>query len=98
MALGPPPLEDPPRRRGELVLMKKRAIRLEPSKPAREPITVGIIEELMKLPKSGDSRAFTRLSGISDAGHDSIVFAQDEKALEAALASDAGLILAPLGS
>ena len=77
--------------------MKKRAIPLEPSKPARQPITVGIIEELMKLPNSGDSRAFTRLSGISDAGHDSIVFAQDEKTLEAALASDAGLILARLG-
>jgi UDP-3-O-[3-hydroxymyristoyl] glucosamine N-acyltransferase len=77
--------------------MKKRAIPLEPSKPAREPITVGIIEELMKLPKSGDARAFTRLSSIEDAGHDSIVFAQDEKALEAALASDAGLILAPPG-
>lgn len=75
--------------------MKKHTTPLTPSKPAREPITVGIIEELMRLPKSGDSRAFTRLSAIEDAGHDSIVFAQDEKALQAAVASDAGLILAP---
>ena len=63
--------------------MKRRPIPVAPPKPAPEPITVRIIEDLLKLPNSGDSRAFTRLSGISDAGHDSIVFAQDEKALEA---------------
>ena len=79
-------------------MKKNRPIRLGPPNPERDPITVQIIEELMKLPKSGDSRAFTRLSAIPDAGHDSIVFAQDEQTLNAALASDAGLILAPLGS
>jgi UDP-3-O-[3-hydroxymyristoyl] glucosamine N-acyltransferase len=76
-------------------MKKKRPIQVDPAPPDRQPITVQIIEELMKLPKSGDSRAFTRLSDISDAGHDSIVFVQDEKTLEAALASEAGLILAP---
>jgi UDP-3-O-[3-hydroxymyristoyl] glucosamine N-acyltransferase len=76
-------------------MKSKRPIRLKPAPPERPQITVGIIEELMKQPKSGDARAFTRLSAIEDAGHDSIVFVQDEKSLKAALASDAGLILAP---
>jgi UDP-3-O-[3-hydroxymyristoyl] glucosamine N-acyltransferase len=76
-------------------MKSKRPIRLEPAPPERPQITVGIIEELMKEPKSGDSRAFTRLSAIENAGHNSIVFVQDEKSLKAALASDAGLILAP---
>src|ERR1700761_5016177 len=78
--------------------MKRRPIPVEPPKPVPEPIPVRIIEDLLKLPNSGDSRAFTCLSAISDAGHDSIVFAQDDKTLKAALASDAGLILAPLGT
>ncbi|HEX5282784.1 MAG TPA: UDP-3-O-(3-hydroxymyristoyl)glucosamine N-acyltransferase [Bryocella sp.] len=76
-------------------MKKKSPNRLEPAAPERQPITVGIIEELMKMPSSGDARAFTRLSSIEEAGRDSIVFAQDRKALDAALASDAGLILAP---
>jgi len=76
-------------------MKKKIPIRLAAASPERPPITVGIIEELMKLPNSGDTRSFTRLSAIEDAGHDSIVFVQDEKALKAALAGDAGLILAP---
>jgi UDP-3-O-[3-hydroxymyristoyl] glucosamine N-acyltransferase len=76
-------------------MKKKSPIRLEPAAPERQPITIGIIEELMKVPNSGDSRAFTRLSAIQDAGRDSIVFVQDEKSLKAALTSEAGLILAP---
>ena len=48
-------------------MKKKSPIRLEsPPKPPK-PITIGIIEELMKMPSSGDSRGFTQLSAIEDA-------------------------------
>jgi UDP-3-O-[3-hydroxymyristoyl] glucosamine N-acyltransferase len=77
-------------------MKKKRPVHPAQTPPAREPITVQIIEELTKLPRSGDSRAFSRLSAIPDASPDSIVFVQDEKSLKAALASEAGLILTPL--
>ncbi len=53
------------------------------------------IHELLGLEPCDDERTFTRLSGYEDAGTDSIVFAQDEVALEKAIASGAGLILAP---
>jgi UDP-3-O-[3-hydroxymyristoyl] glucosamine N-acyltransferase len=59
-------------------------------------ITVGQIEELLGLPRSGDARSFARLAGYEDAGSDAIVFAQDGEALEKATESRAGLILAPL--
>src|ERR1700761_9396423 len=45
---------------------------------------------------SGDTRAFSRLAGYADATADAIVFAQDASALDQALASSAGLILAPV--
>jgi UDP-3-O-[3-hydroxymyristoyl] glucosamine N-acyltransferase len=75
--------------------MKRRSIPLESPDPARKPITVAIIEDLLHLPKSGDTREFARLADIADADRHSIVFAQDEKSLAAALTSKAGLILAP---
>jgi UDP-3-O-[3-hydroxymyristoyl] glucosamine N-acyltransferase len=40
----------------------------------------------------------SRLSGIPTAGPDAVVFAQDDASLAEALASQAGLILAPLGA
>jgi UDP-3-O-[3-hydroxymyristoyl] glucosamine N-acyltransferase len=43
---------------------------------------------------SGDDTELRRVSRIDDAGADAIVFATDDELLEAALASDAGLILA----
>jgi UDP-3-O-[3-hydroxymyristoyl] glucosamine N-acyltransferase len=61
-------------------------------------ISVKGIHELLKLDASDDERTFSRLSSYEDAGLDSIVFAQDQAALEKALASAAGLILAPSGS
>lgn len=64
------------------------------SKPV---ITMNGIEELLGLAVSGRERSFSRLSDYEDAGADSIVFAQDQQALGKALASAAGLILAPLG-
>jgi UDP-3-O-[3-hydroxymyristoyl] glucosamine N-acyltransferase len=61
-------------------------------------ISVKGIHELLRLEPSEDERTFSRLSGYEDAGLDSIVFAQDQTTLERALASEAGLILAPPGS
>jgi UDP-3-O-[3-hydroxymyristoyl] glucosamine N-acyltransferase len=59
-------------------------------------ITFTGIEELLKMEPSGDQRFFSRLSNYEEAGLDSIVFAEDQANFEKALASDAGLILAPL--
>jgi UDP-3-O-[3-hydroxymyristoyl] glucosamine N-acyltransferase len=59
------------------------------------PITVKQIHELLGLPASDDERSFSRLSSYGEAGSDSIVFAQDDSALEKALASAAGFVLAP---
>ena len=56
------------------------------------------LEELLGLEASGEERTFSRLSGYAEAGADSIVFAQDQAALEKALASAAGVILAPRGT
>jgi UDP-3-O-[3-hydroxymyristoyl] glucosamine N-acyltransferase len=61
-------------------------------------ITVKAIHELLRLEASSDERFFSRLSTFEDAGLDSIVFAQDQASLERALASEAGLILGPLGA
>lgn len=61
-------------------------------------MTMKEIEELLGLDRSGEERSFSRLSGLDDAGPDSIVFAQDQQALEKALASSAGLILAAMGA
>jgi UDP-3-O-[3-hydroxymyristoyl] glucosamine N-acyltransferase len=61
-------------------------------------IKIKEIEELLGLEGSGDERWFSRLSNYEDAGLDSIVFAQDQASLNKALASSAGLILAPVGS
>jgi UDP-3-O-[3-hydroxymyristoyl] glucosamine N-acyltransferase len=54
------------------------------------------IEELLGLEDSGGERTFARLSNYDDASLDSIVFAASGEALEKAMASEAGLILAPL--
>ena len=57
--------------------------------------------ELLGVPGSGEphkNRVFARVSGFHDARPDSIVFAQDAAALEAAKASGAGLILARDGA
>jgi UDP-3-O-[3-hydroxymyristoyl] glucosamine N-acyltransferase len=59
-------------------------------------ISIADIEKLLGHELGGDSRAFTHLSGYTDADPESIVFAQDQVALAKALESDAGLILAPL--
>ena len=59
-------------------------------------ISVETIETLAGGDASGDVRTFARLSDYGSAGADSIVFAQDEVALDKALSSKAGLILAPL--
>jgi UDP-3-O-[3-hydroxymyristoyl] glucosamine N-acyltransferase len=59
-------------------------------------ITVEIVAELAGLGPVDDARFFTRLAGFGDAGSDAIVFAQDEAAVAKALASAAGLVLAPL--
>jgi UDP-3-O-[3-hydroxymyristoyl] glucosamine N-acyltransferase len=64
-------------------------------------ISVKAIHELLQLEPIENhelQRTFARLSGYGDAGPDSIVFAQDQAALDKARASEAGLILAPLGS
>ncbi|ADW69626.1 UDP-3-O-(3-hydroxymyristoyl)glucosamine N-acyltransferase [Granulicella tundricola] len=56
----------------------------------------------LPLPESeegpGPLRVFTRVSSLENAQDDSIVFATDESALQQALGSAAGLILAPLAS
>jgi UDP-3-O-[3-hydroxymyristoyl] glucosamine N-acyltransferase len=57
---------------------------------------VKTIEELTGLAPSADERTFTRLANYAQAGPDSIVFAENEDALERAKASQAGLILAPI--
>jgi UDP-3-O-[3-hydroxymyristoyl] glucosamine N-acyltransferase len=51
---------------------------------------------LLGLASTGDARQFVRVSGFAQADANAVVFAQDEAALSSALASDAGLILAPL--
>jgi UDP-3-O-[3-hydroxymyristoyl] glucosamine N-acyltransferase len=58
-------------------------------------ITLKSLCELLEVKATGEDRRFQRLSGFEDAAPDSIVFAEDEGALQAALASAAGLILAP---
>jgi UDP-3-O-[3-hydroxymyristoyl] glucosamine N-acyltransferase len=65
---------------------------------AQPVITVKEMHELLGLEASEDERTFSRLSSYDEAGLESIVFAQDQAALEKALASEAGLILGPLGS
>jgi UDP-3-O-[3-hydroxymyristoyl] glucosamine N-acyltransferase len=44
------------------------------------------------------TREVLRVSGFGDAGPDAVVFAQDETALEAALKTAAGVVLAPLSA
>ena len=61
-------------------------------------ITLAQVEELLGLARSGGERVFARLSGFADADGSSIVFAQDELAVDKALLSKAGLILAPSGT
>jgi UDP-3-O-[3-hydroxymyristoyl] glucosamine N-acyltransferase len=59
-------------------------------------ITVQQLEHLLGMPDSQDSRSFTRLASFEDATPETIVFAQEDASLDKALASAAGLILAPL--
>jgi UDP-3-O-[3-hydroxymyristoyl] glucosamine N-acyltransferase len=61
-------------------------------------ISVKTIHELLGLEPSADERTFTRLSNYEQATPDSIVFAENDEALEKAKASFAGLILAPLNT
>jgi UDP-3-O-[3-hydroxymyristoyl] glucosamine N-acyltransferase len=56
------------------------------------------ITELLGLAPTGDTREFARVSGFTNADASAIVFAQDEVALAKAVASAAGLILAPLSA
>ena len=62
-------------------------------------VTVREIAELVgaELAGSGDGE-IVRVSGFGDAGPDSVVYAVDDAALEAALGSGAGVILAPVGA
>jgi UDP-3-O-[3-hydroxymyristoyl] glucosamine N-acyltransferase len=83
--VGASSLEDAARGRKELVFLSERAI------------SVRQVEGLLGLDESGVERSFSRLSSYEDADADSIVFAQDHQSLEKALASAAGLILAPIG-
>jgi len=59
-------------------------------------ITVKDVHDLLKLEPVNDERYFVRLSNYEEAGLESIVFAQDAASFERALASGAGLVLAPL--
>jgi UDP-3-O-[3-hydroxymyristoyl] glucosamine N-acyltransferase len=62
-------------------------------------ISLKKIRELLGFPTTAEGdegRNFSRVSGVGDAGLRSVIFAQDEAALETALASEAGLILGPL--
>jgi UDP-3-O-[3-hydroxymyristoyl] glucosamine N-acyltransferase len=56
------------------------------------------LTELLQMPETADSRVFERLSNFAQADVGSIVFALDGATLGEALASGAGLILAPAGS
>jgi UDP-3-O-[3-hydroxymyristoyl] glucosamine N-acyltransferase len=59
-------------------------------------ITVSKIATFAGLSATEDARAFSRLSSYEEADAEAIVFAHDDAALARALASGAGLILAPL--
>jgi UDP-3-O-[3-hydroxymyristoyl] glucosamine N-acyltransferase len=61
-------------------------------------LSVSTIAELAGLPAIADTRGFSRLAGHADATDDTIVFATDEAAVGKALASAAGLVLAPLAT
>jgi len=66
--------------------------------PGSEPaISVKDVCGLLGLTPGEDERVFTRLAGYADAAPEAIVFAVDETSLAEALASAAGLILAPAG-
>ena len=56
------------------------------------------ILRLLGMESGADPRSFERVSSFDDAGPDSIVFAEQQGAVEAALLSAAGLILVPLAS
>ena len=83
---------------GEPLLMKAAK---ESAKSKEPSISLTEIHNLLHLGIAPDrsvaNRTFKRVSGFEDASADSIVFAQDEASLKsAALASKAGLIIAPL--
>lgn len=59
-------------------------------------ISVKDLEELLGVTIGDDDRTFAGLAGFYDAGPQSIVFAENESAVAAAVASQAGLILVPL--
>ncbi|MES2394286.1 MAG: hypothetical protein V4555_21825 [Acidobacteriota bacterium] len=59
-------------------------------------ISVREIAALVGAEAREDERGFVRVAGYGDAGPDAVVFAQDEVALAKALASAAGLVLAPV--
>ncbi len=53
------------------------------------------LEAALGLPSSGSTAGFSRVSAPKDASPDSVVFATDEKTLQMACGSAAGMILAP---
>ena len=63
-------------------------------------VTRGEIAALLGVADTADdgAKVFVRVSALETATADAIVFAQDAGLLERALASAAGLILAPVGS
>jgi UDP-3-O-[3-hydroxymyristoyl] glucosamine N-acyltransferase len=81
--MGASAVEDAARGRRETVLVTKPVI------------SMAKVAQLLGLEDAADERSFSRLAGFEDASVDSIVFAESEAALEKALASGAGLILAP---
>jgi UDP-3-O-[3-hydroxymyristoyl] glucosamine N-acyltransferase len=61
--------------------------------------TVAELAELIGAEAAGDGApAILRVAGFAEAGADAVVFALDEAALKAALATAAGMILAPLSA
>jgi UDP-3-O-[3-hydroxymyristoyl] glucosamine N-acyltransferase len=68
----------------------------QPMTNSPQHITLNQLQRLLNMEPTGEDRTFTRVSGYVEAGPDAIVFAQDVTAVAKALASAAGLILAPL--
>ena len=81
MALDAPALEDEAPGRGGNLLMSERAT------------TIFAIAALLEVDPPSSDGVIRRISGISTAEPDTVVFAVDNAALDRALAGDAGLIL-----
>src|SRR5579871_5320380 len=79
--MGPSPLEDPARRRTEILRMTI--------------LTTTEIAALLGVPAPASEATLDRVASIAAAGPGAIVFATDPATFETALASTASLILAP---